>query len=161
MHANSGSACLRLKTPLRIALGMSLASALVSELFGGLCGVGAAYASGYALREQSASALGNAFAGATAAAEDLSYMYFNPAALTRQSGTQVAPVVSVILPQLKMRDVGGRTGAGTLISGNEGGRNAAEGNTIPALYGLLDLQDAFSLEQNVKLGIGFHAPFLS
>ena len=159
MHANSGSACLRLKTPLRIALGMSLASALVSELFGGLCGVGAAYASGYALREQSASALGNAFAGATAAAEDLSYMYFNPAALTRQSGTQVAPVVSVILPQLKMRDVGGRTGAGTLISGNEGGRNAAEGNTIPALYGLLDLQDAFSLEQNVKLGIGFNAPF--
>ena len=139
MHANSGSACLRLKTPLRIALGMSLASALVSELFDGLCGVGAAYASGYALREQSASALGNAFAGATAAAEDLSYMYFNPAALTRQSGTQVAPVVSVILPQLKMRDVGGRTGAGTLISGNEGGRNAAEGNTIPALYGLLDL----------------------
>ena len=48
-----------------------------------------ALASGYALREQSASALGNAFAGATAGAEDLSYMFFNPASLTRQSGSQL------------------------------------------------------------------------
>jgi long-chain fatty acid transport protein len=136
-----------------------VAATLVAELLGGLCGFERAYASGYALREQSASALGNAFAGATAGAEDLSYMYFNPAALTRQSGTQLMPVVSAILPQLKMRDVRGVTAAGTLISGNEGGRNAAEANVIPALYGLLDMQDAFALEQNVKFGIGVNAPF--
>ncbi|MGZ9272911.1 MAG: outer membrane protein transport protein, partial [Candidatus Binatia bacterium] len=38
-----------------------------------------AVASGFALREQSAAALGNAFAGATAAADDIGSMFFNPA----------------------------------------------------------------------------------
>jgi long-chain fatty acid transport protein len=136
-----------------------VSAALVAASIGVPPGFGRAYASGYALREQSASALGNAFAGATAGAEDLSYMYFNPAALTRQSETQVAPVVSAILPRLKMRDVRGRTAAGTPISGNDGGRNAAEGNVVAALYGLFDLQDTFGLEQNVKFGVGVNVPF--
>ncbi|HFA60043.1 MAG TPA: transporter, partial [Rhodospirillales bacterium] len=45
-------------------------------------------AAGFALKEQSATALGNAFAGATAAAEDPSFMFFNPAALGYQDGVQ-------------------------------------------------------------------------
>ena len=46
-----------------------------------LDGCSAASAAGYALREQSTTAQGNAFAGATAGADDVSYMFFNPAAL--------------------------------------------------------------------------------
>ena len=42
-----------------------------------------ALASGFNLKEQSAAAQGNAFAGATAGAEDISYSFFNPAGLTR------------------------------------------------------------------------------
>ncbi len=42
---------------------------------------GTGLASGFAVREQSASALGNAYAGGAAAAEDPSYMFYNPAAL--------------------------------------------------------------------------------
>ena len=38
-----------------------------------------ANASGFFLKEQSASAQGNAFAGATAGAEDISYSFYNPA----------------------------------------------------------------------------------
>ena len=153
MHSN------RPTSPSRIRRSIPVAATLIMELLGGPSGIERAYAAGYALREQSASALGNAFAGATAGAEDLSYMYFNPASLTRQSGTQVAPVVSAILPQLRMQQGRGGTGAGTPISGNDGGRNAAEENVVPALYGLLDLQDALALEQNVKLGIGVNIPF--
>ncbi|MBR1648848.1 MAG: outer membrane protein transport protein [Alphaproteobacteria bacterium] len=48
-----------------------------------------AYSSGFYLKEQSASAQGNAYAGATAGAEDISYSYFNPAALSRFKGSNV------------------------------------------------------------------------
>lgn len=159
MRAKFRSVCPRPISPLRISLSVSVAAALVAESIGWPAGSGRAYASGYALREQSGSALGNAFAGATAGAEDLSYMYFNPASLTRQSETQVTPVVTAILPRLKMRNLRGDTAVGTPISGNNGGRNAAEENIVAALYGLLDLQDAFGLEQNVKLGVGVNVPF--
>lgn len=48
-----------------------------------------ANASGFFLKEQSASAQGNAFAGATAGAEDISYSFYNPAVLARHPGTHV------------------------------------------------------------------------
>ena len=48
-----------------------------------------ANASGFYLKEQSAAAQGNAYAGATAGAEDISYSYFNPAALSYHSGTNM------------------------------------------------------------------------
>ena len=41
---------------------------------------------GYALIEQSASGLGNAFSGAATAAEDMSVMYFNPAGMAKLKG---------------------------------------------------------------------------
>src|SRR5512144_3348827 len=113
MHARFRSFGRRPIPRLRIFLGLFVGAVFIAESIGVPPGSGRAHASGYALREQSASALGNAFAGATAGAADLSYMYFNPAALTRQSGTQVTPVVSAILPRLKMRDVDGRTAAET------------------------------------------------
>ncbi len=47
-----------------------------------------ANASGFYLKEQSAAAQGNAYAGATAGAEDISYSYFNPATLAYHSGTK-------------------------------------------------------------------------
>ena len=45
-----------------------------------------ASASGFLLREQSVAAMGNAFAGATAGAEDISYSFYNPAGITRHKG---------------------------------------------------------------------------
>lgn len=71
-----------------------------------LCAVFAsseAFASGFNLKEQSAAAQGNAFAGATAGAEDITYSYFNPAGLTRHSGTKMAVGGTWIGPRSKAK----------------------------------------------------------
>lgn len=117
-----------------------------------------AQASGYALREQSASAMGNAFAGATAGAEDLSYMFFNPAGLTRQSGSQVVVVGNAVIPRLELNNVRGSTAGGVPLSGNNGG-NAGEDALVPVMYAMWDVQESFGLEQNIKLGLGVNVPF--
>lgn len=51
---------------------------------GTILAVSQANAAGFLLREQSVAGLGNAFAGASAGAEDASYAFFNPAAIIRQ-----------------------------------------------------------------------------
>lgn len=64
-----------------------------------------AMAAGFHLREQSAAAQGNAFAGATAGAENNSYAYFNVAGLTRHKGTQGNAGVTYIAPRAEASDV--------------------------------------------------------
>lgn len=66
---------------------------------------GNAMAAGFHLREQSAAAQGNAFAGATAGAENNSYAYFNAAGLTRQKGTQVNLGATYIVPRAEAGNV--------------------------------------------------------
>ena len=63
------------------------------------------YAAGFHLREQSAAAQGNAFAGATAGAENASYSYFNVAGLTRQKGTQLNLGATYIAPKAQASEV--------------------------------------------------------
>lgn len=122
-------------------------------------GASDAAASGYALREQSATALGNAFAGATAGADDLSYMFFNPAGLTRQSGSQVIVAATAILPKLHVRDAHASTWTGVPIGGSDDERDVGENAYVPAFYGLLDLQREFGLQPNIKIGLGVNVPF--
>jgi long-chain fatty acid transport protein len=62
-------------------------------------------AAGFHLREQSAAAQGNAFAGATAGAENASYAYFNVAGLTRQKGTQINMGGTYISPRAEANNV--------------------------------------------------------
>lgn len=62
-----------------------------------------ANASGFNLKEQSVAAQGNAFAGATAGAEDISYSYFNAAGLTRHKGTKVVVGGTYIAPRSKAK----------------------------------------------------------
>src|SRR5689334_12725572 len=84
----------------------------------GLLAAGRAEAAGFAVREQSSAAQGNAFAGATSGAESLSYMFFNPATLGRLDGYQVEGQVSYLSPHSKVKDAAGTTVAGTPISGS-------------------------------------------
>lgn len=70
-----------------------------------------AMAAGFHLREQSAAAQGNAFAGATAGAENNSYAYFNAAGLTRHKGTQINMGATYVVPRAEaqnIRDANGR-----------------------------------------------------
>ena len=54
------------------------------------CMSGIANAAVYAIIDQSASGMGNAFAGGSAVAEDASTIFFNPAGMTRlPSGNQL------------------------------------------------------------------------
>lgn len=73
-----------------------------------------AQAAGFHLREQSAAAQGNAFAGATAGAENGSYAYFNVAGLTRQKGTQLNIGGTYIAPRAEasnVKDANGNRGS--------------------------------------------------
>jgi long-chain fatty acid transport protein len=95
---------------------------------------GGAWASGFALREFGAAGQGNAFAGATAAAEDISFMAFNPAGLTRHAGESFAAGATVILPRAEFTPSGATTVLGGAIGGGNGGDDAAPDTVVPALF---------------------------
>jgi long-chain fatty acid transport protein len=67
---------------------------------------GSAHAAGFALMEQNASGLGNAYAGQAAAAEDASTIFFNPAGMTRLQGRQVVVGGNFIRPKTEFNDNG-------------------------------------------------------
>lgn len=78
---------------------MYVRRSVVTAIAAMLAGAGDASASGYAIREQSAVGQGSSFAGATARADDPSFMFFNPASLGWLSGMQAAAVGSYIRPE--------------------------------------------------------------
>jgi len=109
----------------------------------------AAQAAGFALIEQSASGMGNAFAGGGAAAEDASTIFFNPAGMTYIQGTQVVGAVHLIKPSAEFS--GQLTPNGRPVGGNGG--NAGDLAFVPNMYFKMDLNES------VKLGFGVNAPF--
>jgi long-chain fatty acid transport protein len=138
----------------------SAATAFVAGVLGLIAAPGPeARAAGFAIKEQSASALGNAFAGSTAAAEDISHMFFNPAGLTRHSGHQIAASLSHVIIDTRFEGGEARTAAGAPIGGSTSKDDAATDATVPALYALWDVRQTFDLERNVRIGLGLNAPF--
>jgi long-chain fatty acid transport protein len=106
-----------------------------------------AHASGFALVEQNASGLGNAFAGQAAVAADASTIFFNPAGMTQLPDRQLVLAGHLIKPQAEF--------SGTVspaIGGGNGG-DAGDLSFVPNAY------FAFRLTPDVHLGIGMNAPF--
>lgn len=110
-----------------------------------------ALASGFQLKEQSADGLGNAFAGSTAKAQDLSTIFFNPAGMTRLSGHRVATVASVVIPGAEFSG-SATTAFGTPVAGGQGG-DAGGPALLPSFYALYDLSP------DVKLGLAVNTPW--
>lgn len=112
---------------------------------------GDANAAGFAIKEQSAAAQGNSYAGATAGAEDISYMFFNPAGLTRHDGHQIVVVGSYIMP---VNDTNNAT-LDTIapFPNGESVEGGGEDAFVPALYAM------WSATPNLKVGLGINAPF--
>lgn len=106
---------------------------------------GSAAASGFALIEQSASGLGNAFAGGAANAEDASTVFFNPAGMSRLSGKQIVVAGHAITPSAKFSGTGA---AGTNMGGDAGGTAF-----VPNAYFTMELKP------ELKFGLGLNAPF--
>lgn len=117
-------------------------------------GASQAQASGYALIEQNASGLGNAYAGQAASAQDASTVFFNPAGMTKVQGTQMAMAGNLILPSARFQDSGASTVATVLQTTTGGDGGEAGGLALaPNFYYVRDLKP------DLKLGIGISAPF--
>lgn len=118
-----------------------------------------AEAAGFALKEQSATGLGSAFAGQTAGKDDISTMFFNPATLTRSTGNQLSAALTAIAPQVELRDSSASTIIGSPISGGNGGSDVADDALLPVVYALWDLDETFNTGYNLRLGLGLNVPF--
>lgn len=116
-----------------------------------LCAAGEAGASGFQLREQSSEGLGNAFAGATAKAYNLSTIFYNPAGMARLEGNQIAGSATVIMPVATFE--GSNTlFNGTKVAGGDGG-DAINDAAVGAFYAMWDARP------DLKFGVAVTAPF--
>lgn len=109
-------------------------------------------AAGFALIEQSASGMGNAYAGAGAIAEDASTIFFNPAGMTYIEGTQAVGAFHLVNVNADFKDKGSSSGGAFTPLGDEG----------PNAGGLAVLPNFFfmtTLTPSIKVGLGVSAPF--
>jgi long-chain fatty acid transport protein len=112
---------------------------------------GEAWGSGFQVRENSAAALGNAFAGAAASAEDPGIITNNPAAMIGLSGNQVSGDITTVIPSAVFSG-SGLTAARQPISGGNGG-DAGSAQLVPAAFGFYDAAP------DLKFGLALTAPF--
>lgn len=114
-----------------------------------------ANAAGFQLKEQSSSLQGLSFAGASAKADDLSTMFFNPAGLTRlENGNQISLTSSYILPSAEFNPDSATVAGLGPIAGTDGG-DAGVGALVPSFYGQFDL----GLDDRWRTGISVNTPF--
>lgn len=118
----------------RLAAGLALAGC-----------AGMAQAAGFALIEQNASGIGNAYAGQAAAATDASTIFFNPAGMTYLPDRQVVMAGHLINPHAEFS-------GSSNIGGGDGG-DAGDLAFVPNAY------FAMRLTPDMHLGVGMNAPF--
>ena len=107
-----------------------------------VCAASAAQAAGFMLTEQSAGALGRAYAGVGVDGTDLSGVYYNPATMTLHPGTQIqAGVVAV--------------GLDLAYEGNDGTTENGQYNTQPIPHGYISHQ----LNDSMWIGLAMTVPF--
>ncbi len=105
-------------------------------------------AAGFHLREQSAAAQGNAYAGATAGAENLSYAYFNAAGITRQKGTNINLGGTYIAPRARAKN----------ISATPGGRGENVDNVVHAAVAP-NMAVSHQLNEKAYIALALNVPF--
>lgn len=165
MSLMTGGSRLENGSPAALSVRRGAAAVIVGAVAGAsLFSTRPSLASGFAIREQSGSALGNAYAGGAAAAEDPSYMFYNPAALARQDGHQILTFASLIAPTFRFDVKSASTATGVPITGGNGGGDATDDHILPALYAVVDLDGAMDaldidLVDNVRFGLAVTAPF--
>ena len=133
-------------------LGASIIAIAVAGVFS--VGVNGAYGAGFALIDQSASGMGNAFAGASAVAEDASTIFFNPAGMSLLEGSQFVAVGHVINLSAKFSGTATNPlalGGGPATGGNGGDLGSAA--FVPNVYFAMPVGDRWNI------GLGINAPF--
>ena len=122
---------------------------LLALVFG--TAAGHALGAAFALQENSGSAIGNAFAGGAAAAEDASTLWSNPAGMSRIATPQLATAVHLITPSFKFHDEGSQPAMFQPLGGSGG--DAGSVNVVPNLYVVAPIN------RSVTVGVGINAPF--
>lgn len=123
-----------------------------------------AQASGFAIRENSAEALGAAFAGNASSATFLSTIFNNPAGMTEFTGDRAQFDASLILPSSRFEGGASETcnfcnpltgfkSPGTFPISGEGSGNAGQAAFVPAGYILHSFSD------DLKFGFAMTVPF--
>jgi long-chain fatty acid transport protein len=134
----------------------ALLALAVTSILGGTSTL--ASAAGFALIEQSASGMGNAFAGAAATAEDASTIFYNPAGMSMLSGRQFAVAGHAIDLSAKFSNAGTSraAGGGAIPLGPVSGGNGGDAGGIafvPNFYLTSAINDKWTV------GLGVNAPF--
>ncbi len=111
----------------------------------------AAEGSGFALIENSASGMGNAFAGASAIAEDASTIVFNPAGMSRLKGKQLMVAGHYVAPYAQFTNNGSTDGLGNPLNGPDA--DAGVDAIVPNFYLVSKLNDRW------HWGLALHSPF--
>lgn len=107
-----------------------------------VCAASAAHAAGFMLTEQSAGALGRAYAGVGVDGTDISGVYYNPATMTLHPGTQIqAGFVAV--------------GLDLAYEGNDGSTENGQYNTQAIPHGYISHQ----ITNNMWIGLAMTVPF--
>jgi len=111
-------------------------------------------AGGFSLNEQSAATSGYANAGAAAHAEDASTVFFNPAGMSKLSGTNVSFGASVldIDAEAKGSTQQAINVTGDTVTGTEGG-DIADPAVLPSLFVTHEVNDS------LDVGFALHAPY--
>lgn len=110
-------------------------------LVGLVLATGGAQAAGFALIEQNASGLGNAYAGQAASAQDASVLFYNPAGLTEIKGRQIVGAVHLVKPSAQYS------------GGTPDGGDAGNLTPVASAYYAMDISPT------LKCGLGLGAPF--
>src|SRR6267154_853557 len=132
-------------------------SLAVAGAFAG--GASQAHASAFALIEQSASGLGNAYAGAAAAAEDASTIYYNPAGMSLlPGGMQISIGLALINLSAKFSD-SGSTQSGTPLAPSSQAPLGGTGGNAGGLSGVPNIYFAMDIAKDLKFGVGISVPF--
>ena len=113
-------------------------------------------AAGFAIIENSASGMGNSFAGGAASAEDASTIWFNPAGMTRL-GNEMMTAAHIIMPKASYTDTGSLesvyVGVDSLVpAGNDGTGEGGKNAVIPNVYWVNEIQ------KDLKIGLGISVP---
>ena len=133
--------------------GGTLAAVAVGSALAAMAG--SAGAAGFAIGTQNASGLGNAYAGASATAEDASTIFYNPAGMTRLPGRQAVGSLVVLKPEVKFSSDSSRTTLPPLITTGltDNGGDAGDWGFVPGGY------LSWQFTPNLWAGIGVSAPF--
>ncbi len=132
----------------------NLIALAVASTLGGTSTMAAA--AGFALIEQSASGMGNAFAGAAATAEDASTIFFNPAGMSELKGMQFVFGAHLIDLSAKFSNSGSSIPVGATATGSQPGGNGGDAGgvaVVPNFYFAMPIGD------RLNFGVGVNAPF--